>query len=89
MSAEPEIYCPKCSYRPCAEDRWQCMPGCGTQWNTFWTHGVCPGCGHAWQDTQCLACVKMSPHQAWYHYPDGGELPEIEEDSDIEAPERV
>jgi predicted amidophosphoribosyltransferase len=65
------------------------MPGCGTQWNTFWTHGVCPGCGHAWQDTQCLACLKMSPHRAWYHYPDGGELPEIEEESDIEVSERI
>jgi hypothetical protein len=40
-------------------------------WNTFWTRGLCPGCGHQWQETQCLRCRKMSPHESWYHYPDG------------------
>lgn len=78
MSAEPEIYCPRCSFRPGAEDRWVCEPGCGTQWNTFWTHGVCPGCGHAWQDTRCPACGQTSPHEDWYHYPGDGELSESE-----------
>jgi len=39
-------------------------------WNTFWTHGLCPGCSHFWLDTQCLACHRISPHKAWYHWPD-------------------
>lgn len=83
MSGKPDIYCPKCAYRPRAEDRWQCMPGCGTVWNTFWTRGICPGCSYAWQDTQCLACFEMSPHESWYHYPDDrdSEMSETEEDA--------
>lgn len=71
MAGEPEIYCPHCMFRPAALDRWECAPGCGTLWNTFWTHGVCPGCGHAWQHTQCLACFETSLHEAWYHHCDG------------------
>ena len=66
---EPEIYCPKCEVRPKAEDRWVCVPSCGTQWHTFWTGGVCPGCGYAWPVTQCLACGQTSPHKQWYHWP--------------------
>jgi len=38
-------------------------------WNTFWTGGVCPGCSHRWQTTQCLACHAVSPHKDWYHWP--------------------
>jgi hypothetical protein len=67
--AEPKIYCPRCEYHPVAEDRWSCLPKCGTSWHTFWTGGVCPGCGHAWQVTQCPVCHKNSPHKAWYHWP--------------------
>lgn len=70
MKGEAEIYCPRCAWHPSAEDRWQCRPGCDTVWNTFWTRGLCPGCGHQWQQTACLSCHKMSPHEAWYHYPD-------------------
>jgi len=70
MPSEAEIYCPKCIWRPSANDRWQCLPACGTVWNTFWTRGMCPGCGHLWLHTQCLSCQEMSPHEAWYHYPD-------------------
>jgi hypothetical protein len=70
MKIEPEIYCPHCAYRPQSEDRWECTPGCGTLWNTFWTGAVCPGCGHPWPDTECLVCGEISPHQDWYHYPE-------------------
>lgn len=66
---EPAIHCPRCTWRPRAEDRWHCVPACGTNFNTFWTGGVCPGCGHAWRVTQCLACQAFSPHRAWYHWP--------------------
>ncbi|OGA95095.1 MAG: hypothetical protein A3G27_19990 [Betaproteobacteria bacterium RIFCSPLOWO2_12_FULL_66_14] len=71
MRKDPEIYCPECRYRPRPEDRWQCVPSCGTTWHTFWTGGVCPGCGYRWTTTQCPACSELSPHQDWYHYPEG------------------
>lgn len=69
MPTEPQIYCPQCQYRPRAEDRWHCIPSCGTSWHTFWTGGVCPGCGHSWKVTQCPACAALSAHKAWYHFP--------------------
>jgi len=47
------------------------MGGCGTVWNTFWTGGVCPGCSYRWQITACLACRQFSPHEDWYHWPEG------------------
>jgi hypothetical protein len=68
MQDEPEIFCPACEYRPRIEDRWDCVPSCGTSWHTFWTRGVCPGCGHLWTKTQCPACGELSPHVAWYHH---------------------
>jgi hypothetical protein len=83
MRPEAEIYCPVCAYRPKPEDRWYCSPGCGACWNTFWTHGVCPGCGHQWIHTQCLACSVISPHEAWYHFPndpDAAERKQIEKE---------
>lgn len=89
MAGEPEIYCPKCAFRPCAEDRWVCEPGCGTTWNTFWTRGVCPGCGYAWLYTQCLACSKMSPHRDWYHFPNGAELDDAEAEDNTELLEHT
>jgi len=50
---------------PVSSSRWMCS--CGCVWNTFETGGVCPDCGKAWTDTQCLACHGWSRHQAWYH----------------------
>jgi hypothetical protein len=69
MKRDPEIYCPKCGYRPKAEDRWSCEPGCGAVWHTFWTGGVCPGCTYAWPVTDCPSCTQTSPHRQWYHLP--------------------
>ena len=62
---EPQIYCPKCKWRPQPESRWVCLPACGTAWNTFWTAGVCPGCAHQWTWTDCLACHQPSLHKDW------------------------
>jgi hypothetical protein len=62
-----KIYCPVCAWRPRASDRWVCVPGCGTSWNTFDTHGVCPGCSFQWRSTACLSCGQWSPHDDWYH----------------------
>jgi hypothetical protein len=82
MRNEPEIYCPKCEYHPIAEDRWECVPSCGTTWHTFWTGGVCPGCGYHWLKTQCLACGEVSLHKEWYHYPN--RHPEVEQERVLE-----
>ena len=60
-----KIYCPKCEWRPSAEDRWQCS--CLHVWNTFDTGGTCPACANTWLDTRCLACLAWSPHAEWYH----------------------
>ena len=68
--SKPEIYCPKCVWYPKAGSLWQCFPSCGTVWNTFSTGGVCPGCTYKWQETQCLACLELSPHVDWYHLPE-------------------
>ncbi|HEY9028960.1 MAG TPA: hypothetical protein VIP05_32040, partial [Burkholderiaceae bacterium] len=62
-----DIHCPKCEWKPHHEDRWSCVPSCGTAWNTFWTRGVCPGCGVEWPITQCPGCEQHSPHESWYH----------------------
>lgn len=67
---QPEIFCPACGYRPTAEDRWECMPSCRTLFHTFWTGGVCPGCAWTWEKTQCPHCGVLSPHKAWYHWPE-------------------
>jgi hypothetical protein len=64
-----EVSCPRCGWRPLPHHRWICGPvrgGCGTVWNTFTTRAVCPGCGKRWCDSACLACLRVSQHDAWY-----------------------
>jgi hypothetical protein len=68
------IRCPRCEWQPEASSRWLCWNGgpeppfkaCGTPWNTFQTHGRCPGCAHQWQWTSCLRCSEWSLHEDWY-----------------------
>jgi SMI1 / KNR4 family (SUKH-1) len=69
------IRCPLCRWRPIASSLWSCegeehlehfFDGCGTAWNTFNTHGLCPGCGHRWRWTACLNCDGWSPQEEWY-----------------------
>jgi hypothetical protein len=69
------IRCPKCSWRPMQSDRWCCLTldtpeppfdFCMTTWNTFSTHGRCPGCQHQWMWTSCLRCEQWSLHEEWY-----------------------
>ena len=69
------IRCPLCAWQPDASSRWSCEPmyspeppfkGCGTAWNTFATHGRCPGCSHQWSWTSCLRCHDWSLHEDWY-----------------------
>lgn len=73
--SEPEIRCPLCRWQPQQGSRWFCascpqpegfLQGCGTLWNTFDTHGLCPGCQHQWRWTSCLACAGWSLHDDWY-----------------------
>jgi hypothetical protein len=58
------IRCPRCAWRPRASSRWLCH--CGGVWNTFATAGLCPRCGHQWEDTACLSCLRWSKHRDWY-----------------------
>jgi hypothetical protein len=71
------IRCPLCSWRPSPHDLWCChvadtpeppFPSCGTEWNTFSTHGRCPGCSHQWTWTSCLLCGEWSLHEDWYEH---------------------
>jgi hypothetical protein len=69
------IRCPLCRWEPRRSDYWCCadcpepehfFAGCGTIWNTFETHGVCPNCKHQWRWTSCPACHGWSLHEDWY-----------------------
>lgn len=68
-----KVRCPKCRWEPTGDADWTCtapkgawLHQCMTRWNTFATHGVCPGCGHQWLKTACPTCHKWSDHEAWY-----------------------
>ncbi|MBS0241493.1 MAG: hypothetical protein JSS20_04900 [Proteobacteria bacterium] len=72
---KPRIRCPHCSWQPKRSSTWTCLPigapefftaACGHSWNTFDTRGRCPGCGHQWLFTSCLACGKWALHEDWY-----------------------
>lgn len=62
----PRIRCPQCDWQPQAQDLWTCQ--CAFEWHTFDTGGVCPGCLHQWETTQCLKCHGWSAHSSWYEY---------------------
>jgi hypothetical protein len=71
----PGIRCPLCKWRPKRSDVWTCWDcdfpeyfygACGTDWNTFETHGICPTCLHQWQWTSCYNCFMWSRHEDWY-----------------------
>ena len=76
---ERQIRCPKCGYAPRPDDRWACIPRCATLWHTFWTAGVCPGCGLHWPLTQCPQCGQISPHRQWYREPEPSEHEQVRE----------
>ena len=63
------VRCPKCNWEPGNSDIWVCDE-CPTKWNTFETHGKCPGCGKPFIDTQCKrshgGCGQMSLNADWY-----------------------
>src|SRR6202000_964871 len=63
------VSCPKCGWEPDDTCKWMCDV-CQTRWNTFDTHGRCPGCGKVFIDTQCSkrrgGCGQMSLNADWY-----------------------
>ncbi len=70
-----KIRCPICRWSPDRMSRWTCWDcghpeyfysGCGTEWNTFDTQGICPTCSHQWIWTTCLSCGTWSLHEDWY-----------------------
>lgn len=67
---EVKIACPKCSWEPDGQAYWQC-DHCATQFDTFETTAICPGCKKQFKDTQCIDCRKLSPHLDWYLNLDG------------------
>jgi hypothetical protein len=77
------IACPKCDFSPSPRLLWQCRPGCGHNWHTFATHGICPRCAKVWHDTQCPRCRLWSPIDDWYHE----DLPEPQVAAEQEQPE--
>jgi hypothetical protein len=75
----PGIRCPLCKWRPKRSDAWTCWDvdhpeyfygGCGTEWNTFATEGICPTCLHQWEWTSCFGCFMWSKHKDWYENDD-------------------
>jgi hypothetical protein len=76
------IRCPLCQWQPNSSSLWECVDcdqpeyfynACGMVWNTFSTHGHCPGCGHQWRWTSCLNCWEWSLHEDWYMKENGRE----------------
>ena len=70
-----KIRCPLCRWTPDKFSLWTCWDcgypeyfynGCGTEWNTFDTRGICPTCSHRWAWTSCLSCWRWSKHEDWY-----------------------
>ncbi|HEV8429526.1 MAG TPA: hypothetical protein VGQ41_16620 [Pyrinomonadaceae bacterium] len=69
------IRCPACGWQPNKWDLWYCgdcpypegfFDGCGMEWNTFDTAGLCPACRYQWRWTSCLRCAVWSLHTDWY-----------------------
>jgi len=71
VKQKEHIRCPKCDWEPYAGCLWVCDV-CKTKWDTFDTHGQCPGCRKIFIDTQCPkskgGCGEMSLNADWYEY---------------------
>jgi hypothetical protein len=67
LQKTPKIRCPHCHWQPDGKPYWQCEI-CFTVFDTFQTRAHCPNrlCGNSWQDTQCILCGVLSPHEKWY-----------------------
>jgi Zn-dependent protease len=56
--------CPSCGSAPPRGEYWLC-PKCRKGFDTFLSHGVCPGCGTAYSETACPDCRGTRPIGEW------------------------
>jgi Zn-dependent protease/predicted RNA-binding Zn-ribbon protein involved in translation (DUF1610 family) len=56
--------CPSCQAPPPIGAWWACSR-CGTPFDTFETHGICPHCGGQFEIVRCLDCGEQHPMAEW------------------------
>jgi Zn-dependent protease len=56
--------CPSCKAAPPLGALWKCSQ-CGSAFDTFETHAVCPKCGALFDVTRCIDCGQLNPIDAW------------------------
>jgi Zn-dependent protease/predicted RNA-binding Zn-ribbon protein involved in translation (DUF1610 family) len=59
-----DFACPACQAAPPQGALWKCGQ-CGTAFDTFVTHAVCPNCGARFDVTRCVDCGQLNPIDAW------------------------
>jgi Zn-dependent protease len=59
-----DFACPSCKVAPPQGAYWKCNR-CGTAFDTFQTHALCPQCGTQFDVTRCLDCGQLNPISAW------------------------
>jgi hypothetical protein len=59
-----EAACPSCGATPILGNYWTCGH-CGTPFDPFTHHGVCPNCASRFDTIRCLECYRASPVSAW------------------------
>src|SRR6516164_7043319 len=59
-----EYSCPTCKASPPIGNYWKC-PQCGTAFDTFETHAVCPNCAARYSLTYCVDCGRFNPIDGW------------------------
>ena len=59
-----DFACPNCKAVPPQGAYWKCNR-CGTAFDTFQTHAVCPKCGTQFDATRCAECGQLNPISAW------------------------
>jgi Zn-dependent protease len=57
--------CPSCRASPVQGDYWVCGR-CGTPFDPFSHHAVCPRCGTRYYETRCLDCYRSHPLADWF-----------------------
>ncbi len=61
-----DVKCPRCAWRPERKKAlWKC-DACQTRFDTFETRAVCPSCSKKFEETACVGCHQMSPHEDWW-----------------------
>jgi hypothetical protein len=61
-----DVKCPKCAWRPERKKAlWKC-DACNARFDTFETRATCPNCSKTFEETACVGCHQMSPHEDWW-----------------------